>query len=130
MCTASPSCPPCPRRASEHNVGSVGDVAEHVAHRLAHHDLLGAGLGDGHAGGQGLVGHFKNGVCGRGEKTGLHLKDKFSLAEKEVEMAALQEAFAEAVKLNRQITQGLYPRHADENSVWSGTHTSWTTTAV
>ena len=32
-------------------------------------------------------------------------------------MAALQEAFAEAVKLNRQITQGLYPRHADENSV-------------
>ena len=48
-----------PVEGREHNVGSVGDVAEHVAHRLARHDLLGAGLGDGHAGGQGLVGHFQ-----------------------------------------------------------------------
>ena len=41
------------------DIGSIGDAGEGVAHRLAAHDLLGAGFCDGHAGSQALVCHFK-----------------------------------------------------------------------
>ena len=48
-----------PIEGSEHDVGAVGNVAEHIAHRLARHDLFGSGFGDGNAGGQRLIRDLK-----------------------------------------------------------------------
>ena len=48
-----------PIEAVQPDIGGIGDPGEHIAHRLAAHDLLGAGLGDGNAGGQGLVRDLK-----------------------------------------------------------------------
>ena len=48
-----------PVEGLEHDVGIVGDAGQHIVHRLARHGLLGSGLGDGHPGGQALVGHLE-----------------------------------------------------------------------
>ena len=48
-----------PIKTIQPDIGCVGNPRECVAHRLARHDLLGAGFGNGHAGGQALVGHLK-----------------------------------------------------------------------
>ena len=48
-----------PIKTVQPDIGGIGDAGEGVAHRLAVHDLLGAGFGNGHAGSQALVGHLK-----------------------------------------------------------------------
>ena len=48
-----------PVEGLEHDVGIIGDAGQHIVQRLAHRGFLGSGLGDGHAGGQALVGHLE-----------------------------------------------------------------------
>ena len=48
-----------PIEGLEHDIGIVGDAGQDIVHRLACHGLPGSGLGDGHPGGQALVGHLE-----------------------------------------------------------------------